>query len=123
MTKVVRLVIKPVERLLNEPFGGHVHAGCRFVENENRRIFEQRARYREALFLPDAKLHAAFSELAVKSVRKAANELRGVSGLERRPEFIFGGLGLPDAKVFGGRAIKEKTLLGHHGDHLPEATA
>ena len=63
----------------DKSFRCHVHAGRRFVENEDRRIFQQCARYGQALFLPDASLCTALSELAVKSVRQAANEFRSVA--------------------------------------------
>ena len=112
-----------VERLLDEPFCSHIHAGRCFVEHEDWRIFQESARYREALLLSDAKPYSALSELAVKTVREALNELRGVRCFKCRPKFIFGGCGITHAKVFCRRTVEEKTLLGDHCDVLAEETA
>ncbi len=65
---------EPVERLLDEAFGGVVHAGRGLVENENRRIFQQGAGNGKSLFFTDAELYPAFAQWRVEGLRQAADE-------------------------------------------------
>src|SRR5436189_3311693 len=53
-----------VERLLHEPLGLRVECGRRLVEDQDRRILEQRARDREALALAAGEQHAALADHA-----------------------------------------------------------
>jgi L-ascorbate metabolism protein UlaG (beta-lactamase superfamily) len=48
-----------VEGLLDQPFGGVVHAGGGLVEDEDGRVFEQGAGDGEALFFADAEFDSA----------------------------------------------------------------
>ena len=56
-----------------------VHAGGRFVEDEDRRVLEQRPRDRDALFFADAQLHAALADHGLQAFRQALDELRAHS--------------------------------------------
>ena len=46
---------------LNQPLGGGVDTGGGFIENQNRRIGQQRTRDADALFLAHTELHTAFA--------------------------------------------------------------
>ena len=50
-----------LESFLNQALGGGVDTGGGFIEDQNRRIGQQRARDADALFLAHTELHAAFA--------------------------------------------------------------
>ena len=58
---------QPVENL---GFGLSIDAGQTIVENQHRRIHDQRARQRGALLLPAGKRHAALADQGLKTQRK-----------------------------------------------------
>jgi hypothetical protein len=47
---------QPLERFLDELFSGGIDAGRGLVQNQNRRVFEQRPRDAHALFFANAQL-------------------------------------------------------------------
>ena len=62
------------ERFLNQPLRRCIHARGRFIENQNRRIFQQRTRDRESLLLADAQLYSAFADDAAQTIRQSIDE-------------------------------------------------
>ena len=62
-----------LQRLLNQPLGRRVDARGRFIQNQDRRILQQRPRNREPLFLADAQLHPALADDAAR-VHLAASQ-------------------------------------------------
>ena len=67
-----------IERPLDDALGFGVQRRRRFVENQDRRILEQRARDRDALPLPARQQHAAIAHHRVQSGRQFARELQHV---------------------------------------------
>src|SRR6266498_4608750 len=72
---------QPVDRLLDEALGLHVQGARRFVEDQNRRIAQQRARDRDALALAAGKPHTALAQQRPVAVGELRDELMRV----RRP--------------------------------------
>ena len=69
-----------LEGFLDEPFGGGIDAGGGLVEDQNGRVFQERAGDADALFFTDAELDAAFADAGVVAVRQAGDELVTIGG-------------------------------------------
>ena len=59
-----------LERLLDQPFGRRVDARRRFIQNQNRRILQERPRDREPLLFADAQFHSALAHHALRPFGK-----------------------------------------------------
>ena len=70
-----------VERLLNLPLGFGIDAGRRFIEQENRRVFQQGARDADALFFTHAEPHAALADFGFQLLGQALDKFFGISCL------------------------------------------
>ena len=74
------------ERFLDQTLRRRVHARRRFIQNQNRRILEQRARDREPLFFANAQLHSALADDAIQSFRQPLDERARVRRIGRAPQ-------------------------------------
>ena len=83
------------ERQLNFMFRGGVNTGRGIVQDQNARIFEQRARNRDALFLATGKGDAAFAHIGFITSRHGHNEIMGLGRLGGCDHFCFVGAGAP----------------------------
>ena len=70
---------QPVERVLDQPLAFGVERGGRFVEQQQRRIAQQRAGNGDALALPAGQARAAFAHEGVEAFGKRAQELLGIA--------------------------------------------
>ena len=75
---------QPFQRLLDEQFGFGIHRGGGLVQDQDRAVFQDRARDRKALLLPAGELDAALADQRIVAVGEPVNELVGVGGLGRR---------------------------------------
>ena len=107
---------QPVERLLDDRLVLRVHRGQRLVEDQDRRIAEQRTGDGDALPLPAGELDAPFPDHGGVALRQPDDELVGVRGARRRLELLPGGVGPAETQVVLDRAVKEVRLLVHHRD-------
>src|SRR3546814_13916800 len=57
----------------------------RFVEQQDRRITQQRARDRDPLALPARQPRPAFTEEGIEPLRQCAQEIGGIGGFRRVP--------------------------------------
>ena len=69
-----------VEGFLDETLGGGVNTGGGFVEDEDRRVFQEGTGDGEALFFAYAEFHATLAELRVKPLGEPPDEILGVRG-------------------------------------------
>ena len=104
-----------LERFLDQPLGRGVHARRRFIENEDRRILEQRARDRQPLLFAHAQFHPALARPRCSSPlgRRSMNGAR-IRRLGRAQELLVGRLRISHEQVVAHRAVEEKTLLRDH---------
>src|SRR3546814_5573566 len=58
----------------------------RFVEQQDRRITQQRARDRDPLALPARQPRPAFTEEGIEPLRQCAQEIGGIGGFRRVPD-------------------------------------
>ena len=75
MTMVVRSCHQPLERVLDQPLALGVERGRGFVEQQHRRIAQQRAGDGDALALAARQARAAFAHEGVEPFGKRAQEL------------------------------------------------
>ena len=84
MTNVVRVFHDFVECGQHALFGRRIKcAGC-FVENEDWRILEQRARNRQALTLAAGQRPAAFADIGIEAIRIAVDKIERLRARQRR---------------------------------------
>ena len=88
------------QRLLHQAFGfGVQRTGC-LVEQQQRRVFQQRAGDRDALALAAGQAHATLAEERFVAVRQALDEFVGGRHFRRRDHFLVRGIGAAIADVF-----------------------
>ncbi len=107
---------QPLERLLDELLGGGVHAGGGLIENEDRRIRQQRARHADALLLAHAQLHAALAHARTVALGHLRDEIMAVGGLGGGGDFVFRGTQFAVLDILADGAVEEKCFLTDHRD-------
>ena len=85
ITKLVRPAISVLKRTLNEPLALGVEIACRFVEDQDSRIGEDRAGDRQSLTLTAGELHATLADAAVVLFVELLDEFVRV----RQPRRLF----------------------------------
>ena len=90
MTNTVRPGEQPVDRFLHQPLRLRVERGRGFVENEDRRIGEQRAGDRQPLALPAGEPRAALAEHGGIAVGELADEAVRVRRARRSLDLRIG---------------------------------
>ena len=103
-----------VDRFLHEALRLRVERGRRFVEDEDRRIGEQRARDRQALALTAGEPRAALAEDGVVAVGQLADEAVRVRGARRRLDLRVGEpIGRAVGDVVSHRVVEQHRVLAH----------
>ena len=117
MTKVVRPFITSSSASVDLRLGHRIERAGRFVEDQDRRILEQRARDGEPLALAAGEQPAALADARLASppglrsmnssacARAAASRISCVAGVR-----------LADAQILGDRAVEQQRLLEHDAD-------
>ena len=67
-----------IEGLLDEPFGGGIHAGGGLVEDKDGSVAQEGACDADPLFFADAQFDAAFADAAVVTLGEADDEIMAV---------------------------------------------
>ena len=116
MTIVVRPDHQPLERVLHQPLRFGVERRGRLVEQQQRRVAQQRARDREALALAAREARAAFAHEGVEPLRQRAQEVGGVGRLGRRPDRVVVGIPAAVAQIVARRGGEDHRFLRHHRD-------
>ena len=114
---------QPIECFLDDGFAFRVDGRQRFVEHEDGRVAQQRARDRDALALAPRQPHAALADDGLIALRQLRDELVRVRRARRRFELRGGGARLAHPQVVLDRAMEEVGVLTDHGDvaaHLVE---
>ena len=102
---------QPVERFLHEDLALRVERRRRLVENEDRRVLEQRACHADPLLFADTQAHAAFAHFGVTALRQVGDELIAVGGPAGGHDLRFAGARLPVEQVLAYGSVEEKRLL------------
>ena len=104
------------QRELQLLLGGGVERGGGFVENHDRRVFEQRPRNRESLALAARQETSALADISLQGIGLTCHEIAGLREVERMGDFRLAGVGFADGEILLDRAGKQHRLLKHHAD-------
>ena len=107
---------KPFQGLLDQLLRRRVHRGGGFIQDEQRRVLEQRPRDADALLFPDAQLHAAFTDPGIIAVGKFLDEVMAVGRLGCGDEFVFRRVEATVENVLPQRAVEEEGFLRDNRD-------
>src|SRR5690606_387573 len=110
---------QPLERLLHGALAFRIERARRLVEQQDRRVLEERAGDRDALALAAREPHAALAEERVVALRQRANEPRGGRRARRRLDLLRARG--PPAVTNGPapRRAEEHGVLRHEPDAAP----
>src|SRR5438067_1649116 len=81
---------EPFQGFLNKPLRGGIHAGGGFIENKNRRIFQEGARDTDPLLFADAEFDAALADAGIVTLRQASDEFVAIGGARSGEQFFVG---------------------------------
>src|SRR5438034_10716367 len=109
-----------LQRLENQAFRLGVQRAGGLVQNQNRRVLQQRPRNRDALAFAAGQRRAALADDRIVALGQTRNELVHVGSAGG--VFNFGTRGGRPAisNVFGNRQRKQKRLLQYNGDLVPQ---
>ena len=120
MTRVVRLGGQAGQRFLHGQLAFRVERAGRLVEQQDRRIAQQRAGERDALALTAGERHAALAEPGGVALRHGPDEAVGLGRLGGAHDIGVAGVGAPVADVLGDRVVEQGNVLRHQGDARSE---
>src|SRR5262249_48690129 len=109
-----------VERLLHEPLGLGVERARRLVEDEDRRVPQDRPRDRNPLLLAAGEPVAAFADDRVVAVGQGRDDVMDPRSLGGRLDLVIGGIRLRKPEVLSHRRVEEVGLLRDHPDEVGE---
>jgi len=109
-----------LDRLLYEPFRFGVERAGRFVENEDRRIAEQRARDGDALALATAEPRAAFAKHRVVGLGQPHDEFVGIRRAGRGTHLIERHILQAVGDVREHRVVEQHRFLRHDAHQSPQ---
>ena len=109
-----------VDRLLDYRLVFRVHRRERFVENEDRRIPQQRPRDCQALALPARQQNSALADHRVVTLRQLRDELVRIGVARRRLDLVARGVGLAETQILFDGAVEQVGVLVDDGDHPAE---
>src|SRR5262249_3317540 len=111
---------EPAQRVADPLLAVGIERRRRLVEQQDRRILEERAGDRDALALPARQLDAAVSDDGVEALGHALDEV--AARRDRRPQqLLVRRLGPAVADVLGDRTVEQRSLLRDHRDRLAQA--
>ena len=105
-----------VQRLLDEDLGGVVQRAGGLVEYQDRGVFEEHARYGQALLLPAGELHAALADLGVVAVGQRHDVVVDVGAFGRLDHLVVGRVQPAVEDVLLDAAVEQEHVLLHDAD-------
>ena len=103
------------ERLLDQMLVFGVDAGGCLIQNDDRRIFQDRPGDGDALLFAAGQRAAALADDRVIAVRESQNKFVAAGLFRRLDHFLVGGVGLAEPYVAAHGVMKEIDILKHHG--------
>ena len=105
-----------LELALDGFFRFRVEGGGSFVENQNVRIFQNRARNRYALFLAAREFQATLTYRGLVFIRQRFDKLMNMCVLRGLQDFFTGRIGPTISDVVIDRVVKQHSILRHDAD-------
>lgn len=120
-----------LQRQLHLMFVFRVGIGRGLVQHQNRRIFEDRPCHGDPLLLTAGKIHAAFSDQRIVTIRQLLDKLVTLGGFGRGIDLFLGCPRLSGGKIVVERIGKQEGILKNKGHtvhqilrfHLPHIHA
>lgn len=109
-----------IQGFLDKAFGGVVHAGGGFVEDEDGGIFQKGAGDGETLLFTNAETYAAFADFGVEPFGEAADKVSGIGGPQDDPQLFIGRTGFSKVQVVGDSSVEKEAFLGDEADGLTQ---
>ncbi len=106
---------------LDGAFVGRVQRRGGFVEDQDRRVLQQRARDRHALLLAAGQLQAALADHGVVALGRGRDEVVDVRRLGRRLDLGARRAGAAIGDVVFDRVVEQHRVLRHDADGLAQA--
>src|SRR5690606_8868 len=100
-----------LERLLNQHLRLQVERACRFIENQNCRVFQYRPRNSNTLTLATRKFDTAFANARFEAFRKTFYKLQCISLPRRVSDLLLRRSRLAVSYVFLYRSTKQNDFL------------
>ena len=107
---------QPVERLLDDRFVLGIDRGKRLVEDQDRRVAQQRSSDCQPLALAAREKQAALADHRGIALRQRDDEVVRVCGDRRLDDLLPRGVGLAEAQIVLDRAVEQIGVLPHDGD-------
>ena len=107
---------QPLHRLLDQRLRFRIEARRRLVQDQDRRVRQERPRQRHALSLAAGQLHAALADQRAIAGRQAGDEVVRVGQTRRVLDLRLRRAGATVGDVLGERAMKQDWLLLHDRD-------
>ena len=105
-----------VELILDVPFGMAVERRGRFIEQQDRRRFEDGAGDGDALLFAAGKFQAALADLGLVALRRKADEAVDLRLARRFLDFGVARVPAAVADVVADRIVEQHGVLRHHAD-------
>jgi hypothetical protein len=105
-----------VDGLLDGVLGAGVQGAGRLVEDEDRRVAQDRAGDGQALLLTAGEAVSALADDRVVPVGQGRDVFVDLGRTRRRLELLVGGVRLGEAEVLGDRGVEQVRLLGDDAD-------
>ena len=109
-----------LQRFLDQQLRFGVERRRRLVQDQDRRVLQQRARNRQALALPARQLLAALADAGLVLLRQRHDEIVRVRGARRRLDVVARRAGRSVRDVAGNRLVEQHRLLRHDADLRPQ---
>ena len=104
-----------LDRLLHGLFGFRIERRGGLVEQDDRRVADQRPGHRDALALAARQLRAEFADRRVVAEREAGDEIMGAGGLRRGDDLVLGGADLAEADIGADGVAEQIDVLADIG--------
>ena len=114
------IVRKVLDGVLDERLGFCIDGGRGLVQDENRRILEDRPRDRETLFLTTREPDTTLANNRIVSVRQTQNERFSIGRARCFNQFFFRCIRSAEQDVVTDRSVEEEYVLEYTGDILSE---
>ena len=95
---------------LNQPLGFVVQRTGGLIQNQNRRVSQQRAGNGDTLPLPAGKFQAILADFGLQALRHGLNEIPRIRGLGGTDDFVFGRIPRPPV----GDILRYRAAEQHH---------
>ena len=103
-------------RMLNQLFIFRINVGGRFIQNNNRRILNHRARNGNALLFAAGQRRTVLSDDRVVLIRQLHDKIMAARTLCRVNHFLVRRIRLSKANVIGNRVVEQIDVLEHNTD-------